>query len=85
MGAKRDTGHVDEPCLEIAAQVEAKSLRFECVPETDVAFDAGTRCDSASGSERQNLPEKVEPGVTYRDVRVRWHAAAWVSGSVDPT
>jgi hypothetical protein len=29
-----------------------------------------------SGSERENLPEEVEPGVTYRDVRIRWRAAA---------
>jgi hypothetical protein len=32
--------------------------------------------ETASGSERQNLPDEVEPGVTYRDVSVRWRAAA---------
>jgi hypothetical protein len=32
--------------------------------------------DSVSGSERKNLPETVEPGVTYRDVLVGWRAAA---------
>jgi hypothetical protein len=29
-----------------------------------------------SQTERENLPERVEPGVTYRDVTVRWRAAA---------
>jgi hypothetical protein len=32
--------------------------------------------DTVSGSERHNLPDEIEPGVTYRDVRVRWRAAA---------
>ena len=27
-------------------------------------------------TERENLPEKVEPNKTYRDVHVRWGAAA---------
>jgi hypothetical protein len=34
------------------------------------------RPQTASGSERHNLLEEVEPGETYRDVRVRWRAAA---------
>jgi hypothetical protein len=28
-----------------------------------------------SVSERDNLPDAVEPGVTYRDVSVRWRAS----------
>ena len=32
--------------------------------------------DAVSGSERYNLPEEVGPGVTYRDGRVQWRAAA---------
>ncbi len=27
-------------------------------------------------SERENLPDEVEPGVTYRNVAVRWRLAA---------
>jgi hypothetical protein len=39
---------------------------------------------TASGSERKNLPDEVEPGVTYRDVRVRWRAAARLGEAGSP-
>ena len=58
--------------IEIGATVKAKKLRFKQVPETDVKFSDGSR----PRSERKNLPDKVEPGVTYRDVRVAWRAGA---------
>ena len=45
------------------------------MPDTDVEFSGDVE-DSVSGSERDNLPEQVEPDVEYRDVRVRWRAAA---------
>jgi hypothetical protein len=32
--------------------------------------------EGGSHTERENLPDEVEPGVTYRDVHVRWRAAA---------
>jgi hypothetical protein len=47
--------------------VKARELRFEEVPETEVHPPAQT--------ERENLPEKVEPGVTYRNPRVRLRIA----------
>jgi hypothetical protein len=73
----------DEPDVEIGASVKAKRLRFKKKPETDVDLhgevverDDRQDIETTSGSERENLPEEVEPGVTYRDVRVRWRAAA---------
>ena len=62
----------DEPDIEIGAVVKAKRLRFRKKPETEVRVEG----DGGSGSERENLPDTVEPGVTYRDVEVRWRAAA---------
>jgi hypothetical protein len=62
----------DEPDIEIGAVVKAKRLRFHKKPETEVRVEG----DGGSGSERENLPDTVEPGVTYRDVEVRWRAAA---------
>jgi hypothetical protein len=62
--------------VEIGAAVRAKRLRFERVPETDVRFEAGPDGESDSHTERENLPDEVEPGVTYRDVRVRWRGGA---------
>ena len=60
----------DRPDIEIGAAVKAKKLRFKRVPKTDVRWTEG----SGGESERKNLPDKVEPGVTYRDVEVRWSA-----------
>lgn len=69
--------------VEIGASVKAKRLRFREQPKTDVELHGEVRApegrgelQTTSGSERRNLPEEVEPGVTYRDVRVRWRAAA---------
>ena len=62
-----------EPDIEIGASMRAESVRFESVPDTDVRFGPG---EGSSCSERVNLPDEVEPGVTYRDVRVRWRATA---------
>ena len=60
--------------VEIGAAVRARRVRFGRVPETDVELGDG----SASQTTRENVPEKVEPGVTYRDVRVSWCAGARV-------
>jgi hypothetical protein len=75
----------DEPDVEIGAVVKAKKLRFNKVPKTDVEFEkksegrlegALAEIETASGSKRENLPDKVEANKTYRDVHVRWGAAA---------
>lgn len=64
----------ERPDIEIAAAVRAKKLRFEEVPRTEVRFADGSRPESR----RRNLPDEVEPGVTYRDVEVTWHAQTHV-------
>jgi hypothetical protein len=75
------------PDIEIGARVSARKLRFRRKPRTQVDFEGGTRVrredrieevelESDSGSERHNLPEEVEPGVTYRDIEVGWAARA---------
>jgi hypothetical protein len=79
----------EEPDVEIGAAVRANKLRFNRSPETEVEVHGESQMDerlaeeldrvevdSTSGSERHNLPDEVEPGVTYRDVRVQWRAAA---------
>jgi hypothetical protein len=75
------------PDIEIGARASARKLRFRRKPRTKVEFEGGTRVsrderieevelESDSGSERRNLPEEVEPGVTYRDVEIAWAARA---------
>jgi hypothetical protein len=88
MARKGDPRHIEDPDVEIGASVKAKELRFRSKPETDVEVhgevrepEARAEAETASGSERHNLPDEVEPGVTYKDVRVRWSAEARI---VDP-
>jgi hypothetical protein len=76
---KRDRDPSERPDVEMGARVKAKRLRFKHVPETGVEFHGEPDIDSDSGSERKNLPDEVEPGVTYRDVEVRWGAGAKIS------
>jgi hypothetical protein len=86
MSAKRretDLDRIDRPDIELGATVRASRLRFDAKPEVEVGFTGATERDSVSGSERHNLPDEVEPGTTYQDVRVRWRAAARIHQNVD--
>jgi hypothetical protein len=81
---KGDPDRIDEPDVEIGARVSARELRFRSRPQTHVELHGEVTergrerqdVETASGSEREHLPEEVEPGVTYRDVDVRWRATA---------
>ena len=48
----------------------ADSLRFEKVPNPSVEFTGEPRRETVWQSERQNLPQQVQPGVTYRDIGI---------------
>jgi hypothetical protein len=65
-----------KPDVEIAASVRAESLRFEVKPEVEVRAYANSPATAESVSERENLPDALEEGVTYRDFSARWHVAA---------
>jgi hypothetical protein len=62
--------------VEIGAAARADRLRFRRKPETRVEFGGSPEIESDSHTERENLPEEVEPGVTYRDVKVSWVGGA---------
>jgi hypothetical protein len=72
-----------KPDVEFTSSIKADELRFEEVPETEVRFHGDPDHESASGSDRSNLPEEVEPGVTYRDVRVDYRLATRLVTSED--
>jgi hypothetical protein len=87
VGRERD--RAGEPDVEIGAAASANKLRFKRKPKVEVTTRAYSevnpelaremeRVEGEGGShtERENLPDEVEPGVEYRDVRVRWRAAA---------
>ena len=64
----------ERPDIELAARVRANRLRFRTKPEVTTRF-TGDAVTSSAGA-RENLPDEVQPGVTYRDVSIRWHASA---------
>lgn len=80
---KGDPERLEGADIEIGAAAKAKEIRFHEKPEVDVDVHGETRerdrsaeVETASGSVRENLPEEVEPGVTYRDVKIGWRAEA---------
>jgi hypothetical protein len=84
---RRNRADERPPDIEIGATAKARKLRFRSKPETNVEFKGRTRVrsddrvenvelETESGSERRNLPEEIEPGVTYRNVEVSWAARA---------
>ena len=66
----------EQPDVEIAASVRADEVRFECKPDVEVGAYADTPAFAELISERENLPDELEPGVTYRDFAIRWRLAA---------
>jgi hypothetical protein len=64
--------------LDFTAQVKADELRFTSEPEVEVSFFGEPDHESSSGSTRRNLPDEVEPGVTYRNVQVDYRLASRV-------
>ena len=72
------------PDVDITTSVRVKELRFGEVPDVRVWFEGEPGEESMSESERENLPDEVEPGVTYRDVKVRWSAASRIVHPTDP-
>lgn len=73
---KRRHDGITKPDVELTAEVKSRELRFEEVPETEVRFPGYPEGRTISGTERENLPEEVEEGVTYRNSRVRYRGAA---------
>ena len=85
-----------DPDVEIGVGARARKLRFRRKPTVQVKTTASLEIDPAlrdeipvegqggSRAERHNLPDEVEPGVTYRDVRAGWRAGARIRRDRDP-
>ncbi|MEV6313944.1 hypothetical protein [Streptomyces sp. NPDC051776] len=58
--------------IELRTLVSADRLRFRAPPRTDVRFTGATGRDAMSRARRSNLPEPVQTGEAYRDVRVAY-------------
>lgn len=59
--------------VSITARVTADSLRFERVPNPRVEFTGKQKRETAWESERENLPQQVRPGETYRNIGITLH------------
>jgi hypothetical protein len=57
------------PTIILYAEASAREVRFAAQPRIVVRL-CGALSDSIRVVERRNLPERVQPGVTYRDVFV---------------
>ena len=65
-----------KPDIEFGARIDAKEMRFWDVPETKVEYFGNPDHESGHGDRRENLPEKVEPNKTYKNVRVDYRLAS---------
>jgi len=74
--AQDAAGGVGNPDINFSASVKARELQFKEEPETKVRFWGTPKRNSVSITERKNLPEKVQQGVTYRHVSVRSRIAS---------
>jgi hypothetical protein len=71
--APRETEADARADISITARVTADSLRFEKVPNPRVEFTGRQKRETAWESERENLPQGVRPGETYRNVGITLH------------
>ncbi len=89
-GARNDEGRGDElredeiPDVDVTTRVRAEELRFRIVPKVKLRFTGEPAVRSRSSTERDNLPDQVEPEATYRGAEVRWTAGAKILHPTDP-
>jgi hypothetical protein len=66
---------LETPDIDFTATVQARELRFDEVPETQVRFWGRPKRASLSATERKNLPEEVRRDVEYRNISIRLRIA----------
>ncbi|MFY9620550.1 MAG: hypothetical protein WAQ99_12140 [Pyrinomonadaceae bacterium] len=67
----RNDPDVEAADIAIIANITAEELRFEAVPNVTVEFLDKSKNQTIWQAERFNLPDKLEPGVTYRNIGIR--------------
>jgi len=75
---KEGTGKPQYPDIALDADVKLGELYFEERPDPGVDFRGSTRRNSVWKSGRENLPNRVQEGVVYRDAEVRLRIATEV-------
>ena|SRR3712207_5024264 len=72
---KEGTGKPQNPDIALDADVRMRELRFEEAPDPEVNFRGNTGRTSVWKSRREDLPDKVRDGVSYRNAGVRLRIA----------
>jgi hypothetical protein len=67
----RNDPDVEAADIAIIANITAEELRFDAVPNTSVEFLDKSKNQTIWQAERFNLPDKIERGVTYRNIGIR--------------
>src|SRR5688572_27822177 len=67
----RNDPDVEAADIAIIANITAESLRFDAVANSSVEFLDKSKNQTIWQVERFNLPDKIEPGVTYRNIGIR--------------
>ncbi|HKP46748.1 MAG TPA: hypothetical protein VJT50_09120 [Pyrinomonadaceae bacterium] len=67
----RNDPDVQAADIAIIANITAKELRFDVVPNSTVQFFEKSKVQSIWHADRFNLPDRIEPGVTYRNIGIR--------------
>lgn len=70
-GAAQEEAAPASEDLSITANVTAREMRFDVVPNPKVEFTGKPERKTAWEAERQNFPRPVEPGVTYRNIGIQ--------------
>ena len=75
---KEGTGKPQNPDITFGANVRARELYFEEVPDPEVRFRGNTRRNSVWESGRENLPDEVREGVVYSNPGIR----VWIASEI---
>jgi hypothetical protein len=62
---------VESADIAIIANITAAELRFDVVGDPSVEFPGQPKSQTIWHTDRYNLPDKIEPGVTYRNIGIR--------------
>ena len=75
-----------DPDVSIEARLSARELRHREQPRTRsrVVELGDGEAEALRADERGGLPKPIEPGVTYRRVRLRWRLEGRLVGERDP-
>jgi hypothetical protein len=71
VAAPAEAQDAGRPSVRVEAEAEAASVRFDRQPRAGLRLHGCEGPATAEVEERRNLPARVAPGETYRDVRIR--------------